>query len=112
MDVVTGLSGSGPAYFFLLIECIEQAAVSLGLPQDIARGLATQTCVGAGMMAVESNEDPAELRKRVTSPNGTTHAAITTAESLGIRDLWLKAVTAATKRSEELGNASSSGNKM
>lgn len=111
MDVVTGLSGSGPAYFFLLIECIEQAAVSLGLPQDVARGLATQTCLGAGMMAVESNEDPAELRRRVTSPNGTTHAAITTAESLGMRDLWMKAVTAATKRSEELGNAFS-GNKM
>ncbi|KAJ3088225.1 hypothetical protein HK102_009255 [Quaeritorhiza haematococci] len=108
LDVVTGLSGSGPAYFFLLIECIEEAAVSLGLPTEIARPLAVQTCLGAGKMAAhalaEGTDSPAELRRKVTSPKGTTEAAVTSAEASGIRELWLKAVTAATKRGEELGD--------
>lgn len=103
LDVVTGLSGSGPAYFFLMIESLEDAAVSLGLPRDIARGLAIQTCLGAGKMAANSDVDPSELRSRVTSPNGTTEAGVNTAESLGIRDLWMKAVTEATNKGKELG---------
>ncbi|KAI9206602.1 pyrroline-5-carboxylate reductase dimerization-domain-containing protein [Polychytrium aggregatum] len=103
LDVVTGLSGSGPAYFFLLIECIEQAAIKLGLPADVARGLAAQTCLGAGTMAVATGEDPADLRRKVTSPNGTTQAGIESAEAAGVRQLWENVVIAATKRSEELG---------
>lgn len=103
IDVVTGLSGSGPAYFFLLIECIEKAAINLGLPAEVARGLAAQTCKGAGVMAVSTGEDPSELRRKVTSPNGTTQAGIESAEAAGVRKLWEDVVIAATKRSEELG---------
>lgn len=105
IDVVTGLSGSGPAYFFLVIEALTDAAVKLGLPKDIARGLATQTCLGAGTMAMSSFQeaDAAELRRRVTSPNGTTEAGIRTAESMDVRGLFSAVVEAATKRSAELG---------
>ena len=76
MDTVTALSGSGPAYFFALVEALEAAAVAQGLPRDTARALAAQTCLGAGRMLVEGGEDPAILRQRVTSPNGTTQAAL------------------------------------
>jgi len=105
LDVVTGVSGSGPAYFLLLIECITDAGVKLGLPLDIAQGLAVQTCLGAGKMASESDVDAKELRRRVTSPNGTTEAAIKSAEASGMRDMWMKAVSAATSRADELGSA-------
>ena len=74
MDTVTALSGSGPAYFFALVEALEAAAVAQGLPRDTARLLAAQTCLGAGRMLAESGEDPRVLRQRVTSPNGTTQA--------------------------------------
>ncbi|EIL97169.1 pyrroline-5-carboxylate reductase, partial [Rhodanobacter sp. 115] len=76
MDTVTGLSGSGPAYFFALVEALEDAATAQGLPRDTARALAVQTCLGAGRMLAESGEAPGELRRRVTSPNGTTQAAL------------------------------------
>ncbi len=102
IDVVTAVSGSGPAYFFLLVEALENAGVEQGLPRDTARALAAQTCMGAGRMLVESGESPETLRKRVTSPNGTTHAAVTAFETGGLRALADKAVQAATERGREL----------
>ncbi|KAJ3219819.1 hypothetical protein HDU67_009007 [Dinochytrium kinnereticum] len=104
LDVVTGVSGSGPAYFFYLLEAMENAGVSLGLPRDVARGLAAQTCLGAGKMAVSQLEDPAILRKNVTSPNGTTAAAIKTFDDNGALKVMMEAVVAATKRGEELAD--------
>ena len=102
IDVVTAVYGSGPAYFFLLVEALENAGVTQGLPRDIARLLAAQTCMGAGRMLVESGESPETLRKRVTSPNGTTHAAVTAFETGGLRALVDCAVQAATNRGREL----------
>ena len=102
IDVVTALSGSGPAYFFLLVEALENAAVKQGLPRETARALAAQTCLGAGRMLTESGESPEALRKRVTSPNGTTHAAVTAFEEGGLRKLADSAVVAATERGREL----------
>ncbi|KAJ5216982.1 pyrroline-5-carboxylate reductase [Penicillium chermesinum] len=103
LDVVTGLSGSGPAYFFAMVEHLVASATALGLPQDQATRLATQTCLGAGKMLVESSDEPSQLRKNVTSPNGTTHAALQTFEGLGFKDIVDKAVKAATDRAAELG---------
>ncbi|TPX39890.1 pyrroline-5-carboxylate reductase [Synchytrium endobioticum] len=103
IDVVTALSGSGPAYFFFMIECLEQAAHQLGLPKDVARGLAAQTAFGAGKMAVTSKHEPRELRLQVTSPDGTTEAAIRTLETAGTRKIFAQAVVDAMKRSMELG---------
>lgn len=102
MDAVTALSGSGPAYFFLLVEALEDAAVAQGLPRVTARALATQTCLGAGRMLVESGEAPAVLRERVTSPNGTTAAALDAFATGGLRELAAKAVDAAVVRGREL----------
>ncbi|CAK7246172.1 MAG: hypothetical protein STHCBS139747_007795 [Sporothrix thermara] len=103
LDVVTGLSGSGPAYFFAMVEHLITSAVSLGLPVEQASRLAKQTCLGAGKMLVESSEEPGQLRKNVTSPNGTTHAALVSFEASGFEAIVNKAVDAATKRSVELG---------
>ncbi len=102
MDTVTALSGSGPAYFFALVEALEAAAVAQGLPRDTARALAAQTCLGAGRMLAESGEDPAELRRRVTSPNGTTQAALESFRDDGLAGLVARAVAAATRRGAEL----------
>lgn len=102
MDTVTALSGSGPAYFFLLVEALEEAAVAQGLPRESARALATQTCLGAGRMLRESGEAPATLRQRVTSPNGTTQAAIESFEASDLRAIVARAVAAATKRGQEM----------
>jgi pyrroline-5-carboxylate reductase len=102
MDAVTALSGSGPAYFFLVMEAIEQAATELGIPADKARLLTVQTAFGAAKMALESDEGPATLRERVTSPGGTTERALETLEQGGLRDLFKNALTEARKRSEEL----------
>ncbi len=102
MDTVTALSGSGPAYFFLLVEALEDAAVAQGLPRETARLLAGQTCLGAGRMLVESGEAPATLRERVTSPNGTTSAALATFDAGGLHKLVADAVDAATRRGREL----------
>ncbi len=102
MDTVTALSGSGPAYYFLLVEALEDAAVAQGLPRKTARALATQTCLGAGRMLVESGEAPETLRKRVTSPGGTTAAALAAFESGGLRTLAADALAAATARGVEL----------
>jgi pyrroline-5-carboxylate reductase len=102
MDTVTALSGSGPAYFFALVEAMEAAAVAQGLPRDTARALAAQTCLGAGRMLVESGEDPALLRQRVTSPNGTTQAALESFQADGLPRSVAHAIAAATRRGETL----------
>jgi pyrroline-5-carboxylate reductase len=102
MDTVTALSGSGPAYFFLLVEALEDAAVAEGLPRETARMLASQTCLGAGRMLVESAEAPSTLRERVTSPGGTTAAALAAFDAGGLRKLVAAAVGAATERGREL----------
>src|SRR6478735_8104624 len=102
MDTVTALSGSGPAYFFLLVEALEDAAVAQGLPRGTARMLASQTCLGAGRMLAESADAPATLRERVTSPGGTTAAALAAFDEGGLRELVATAVAAATERGREL----------
>ncbi|MFT3789765.1 MAG: pyrroline-5-carboxylate reductase [Rudaea sp.] len=102
MDTVTALSGSGPAYFFLLVEALEDAAVAQGLPREAARALATQTCLGAGRMLREDGEAPAVLRQRVTSPNGTTQAALDSFEADALRAVVARAVAAATQRGQAL----------
>ena len=102
LDAVTAVSGSGPAYFFLLIEAMTAAGVKLGLPQDIAEQLAEQTALGAAQMAVSSDVDAAELRRRVTSPGGTTQAAIESFQAGGFEALVEKALGAAAHRSAEM----------
>ena len=102
MDVVTALSGSGPAYFFLFMETLEAAGHALGLNKETARLLTLQTAFGATKMALESTEDCATLRQRVTSPGGTTEQALRIFEEGNLRQLISQAVTAAAKRSEEL----------
>ncbi|MGD2136699.1 MAG: pyrroline-5-carboxylate reductase [Gammaproteobacteria bacterium] len=104
MDAVTALSGSGPAYFFLLMESLQTAGRQLGLPEATARLLALQTAFGAARMALESNEDAAALRQRVTSPGGTTERAIQVFEEGGFEALVLAALEAAAERSRELGD--------
>ncbi len=104
MDLVTALSGSGPAYFFLVMEALQSAAEKLGLSSDIARLLTLQTALGAARMALESQETAQELRHRVTSPGGTTEAAISVFEKAQIADIFAQALTAAKNRSEELAN--------
>jgi len=103
MDAVTALSGSGPAYFFYLAEAMIRAGVELGLNKEDAAALAAQTALGAGKMLAESDRPPEELRRRVTSPGGTTEAAIKWLEGAGIADSVVEAVKAAARRSEELG---------
>jgi len=104
MDAVTALSGSGPAYFFLIMEALEQAGQALGLPAATARLLTVQTAFGAARLALEIEEDPAQLRRNVTSPGGTTQEALRVlmAEE-GLQPLLTKAIAAATARSRELG---------
>lgn len=104
IDVVTALSGSGPAYFFLMMEALERAAVEQGLDPKQARLLTLETAFGAAKMALEGGEEPALLRRRVTSPGGTTEAAIHVFEDGGMRRLCQEAVTAAIKRARELGD--------
>lgn len=102
MDAVTATSGSGPAYVFLLAEAMEAAAIAEGLPADAARTLVLETVLGAARMLTESGEDPAELRRRVTSPGGTTQAAVETFEAGGLRALVAEAIRNATERGREL----------
>lgn len=109
MDAVTAVSGSGPAYFFLLIEMLENAGAALGLPAEIARRLATETAYGSGCMARAASESAATLREQVTSKGGTTAAALKHLEDHGVRDIFAAAVKAAAQRSaamaEEFGAA-------
>ena len=103
MDAVTAVSGSGPAYFFYLVEAMVAAGVAEGLPEETALELARQTCFGAGRLMTQTGEDPAELRRRVTSPGGTTQRAIETMESSGVKQKLIEAVRAAAERGRELG---------
>lgn len=108
MDAVTSLSGNGPAYFFFVIEALQNAGEALGLPHDVARLLILQTAYGATRMALETDEDIVTLRKRVTSPGGATEQAIRVFEEEKMRDIFLKALQAATKRSKELAELADS----
>ncbi len=103
MDTMTALSGSGPAYFFLLMELLEEAGVAMGLAPDCARLLTLQTAFGAAKMALESERRAADLRAQVTSPGGTTEQAIKTFEDSGFEALVARALKAAAARSRELG---------
>lgn len=96
--------GSGPAYFFAMVEHLVASATALGLSSEQATRLAAQTCLGAGKMLVESSDTPTKLRQNVTSPNGTTHAALQTFEAEGFQEIVDKAVKAATNRAAELGD--------
>ncbi len=102
IDAVTAVSGSGPAYFFLLIEAMTAAGEQLGLPRETAAELTLQTALGAARMACESDVEAAELRRRVTSPNGTTEAAIKAFQAGGLEALVQQAMDAAARRSAEL----------
>lgn len=105
MDAVTAVSGSGPAYVFLLAEAMQAAGVAQGLTPDTARALALQTIFGAARMLVEAGEQPETLRRRVTSPGGTTQAAIEHFEAGGFRQLVAGAIAAATERGRTLSAA-------
>jgi pyrroline-5-carboxylate reductase len=102
LDAVTGLSGSGPAYVFLILEALADAGVRVGLPRDAAHQLACQTVYGATKLAIESNRHPAALKDQVTSPGGTTIAGLEQLEAGGVRSAIYRAVAAATARSREL----------
>jgi len=104
MDAVTAVSGSGPAYFFLLIEALEDAGASLGLPRATARHLAVHTALGAGRMVAEGPDSPATLREQVTSKGGTTAAALAVLERADVRGIVAEAVAAAARRSAELAD--------
>ena len=103
LDAVTAVSGSGPAYFFLLMEMIEETGVALGLERDASRALTLQTALGAAQMVRQGSEAPAILRERVTSPGGTTAQALAALEEGGVRALFARAITAARDRSVALG---------
>lgn len=108
MHAVTALSGSGPAYFFLLAEVMQATGEKLGLPADLAAKLAAQTALGAGKMLVESDRTSEQLRHQVTSPGGTTQAALDMMYEMGLPAALRQGVVAASKRSEELSGPSSS----
>ena len=102
MDLITAVSGSGPAYYFLVMEAMQEAAHRMGLSEESARLLSLQTVLGAARMAMESQHDVSQLRRSVTSPDGTTEAAIRVFENGNIKDLFEKAVRAAFQRAQEL----------
>ena len=102
MDLVTGVSGSGPAYFFRMIDALSAAGVKGGLTEPQARLLAAQTALGAARMVLETGKTPADLRAQVTSPGGTTQAGLAEMEHLGFDSSVEAAVLAATKRGAEL----------
>ena len=107
MDAVTAVSGSGPAYFYLLMEMLEAGAVHLGLPRELARTLTRQTALGAARVAADPAVDVPAMRESVTSPGGTTAAALGVLEQAGIRDIFRRALEAARDRGAELGRPGS-----
>lgn len=104
LHAITGLSGSGPAYFYFIVEAMEKAAIELGLPKKLAHDFTIQTILGSAMMLKETNKEAHVLRKEVTSPNGTTEAGIRTLENNQVDQAVAQCVKNATKRSIELGN--------
>jgi len=103
LDAVTGLSGSGPAYVFLVAEAMVDAGVLVGLPRDVAETLTFQTLLGSSRLLAEGSSGPSALRAAVTSPGGTTAAGLRELERRGVRAAFLEAVNAAASRSRELG---------
>jgi pyrroline-5-carboxylate reductase len=103
LDAVTGVSGSGPAYVFLVAESMIEAGVTAGLPRDVSRQLVVGTILGSARMLAETGQEPAELRAAVTSPGGTTAAAVRTLEFKSVRSAFIEAVAAAVERSRQLG---------
>ena len=104
IDMATAVSGSGPAYFFLFVELLIDAAVHIGLPRDTAKELVLQTMLGSGLFLQRSDKEPAELRRMVTSPGGTTAEALLKLEEGGFSDLVMKAVSAAYNKAKKLGD--------
>ena len=105
MDVVTAVSGSGPAYIFAVAEAMQAAAISNGLDSDSAHQLVVQTIIGAGRMLAESGQSPGQLRQAVTSPNGTTQAALEVFSTGGLDALFAAAIAAATERGRQLAKS-------
>jgi len=103
LDAVTGISGSGPAYVYLMAEALIEAGVTAGLSRDVTRKLVVGTLVGASRMLEETGQEPGELRAAVTSPGGTTAAAVRTLEFKAVRSAFIEAVAAAAERSRQLG---------
>jgi pyrroline-5-carboxylate reductase len=109
LDAVTGLSGSGPAYIFLILEALADAGVKVGLSRRTAQLLAAQTVLGSAKLLIETNEHPGLLKDMVTSPGGTAITGLHTLEAGGVRTTLIDAVEAATKRSQELGRSMNQG---
>ena len=107
MDAATAVSGSGPAYFLLVLEAMTDAGVNLGLPRELAKELASQTALGASTMATQEGVDPVQLRANVSSPGGTTSAATRALDENGLRTAFYRAMEACAKKSEELGKPAS-----
>jgi len=103
LDAVTGLSGSGPAYVYLVIEALSDGGVAMGLPRDVATRLAAQTVLGAGKMVIETGLHPGQLKDMVTSPGGTTIEGVHELEKGGLRNALISAVRAAAEKSRALG---------
>lgn len=102
LDPVTGVSGSGPAYFFLVAEAMIEAGVQMGLSHDVSRTLVVQTMLGSARMLDETGQEPEALRSMVTSPAGTTAAAVRVLEARAVRSAFMEAVAAATERARNL----------